>query len=118
MSNAAVGFILFSSFLLVTLRNLAFTSKRPGKTQQFNYYVVNDDDNKEGNRSGCPQNCQSDAFYMVDVPGLGYAEAPVKVREVRRMALELFITLFSCNRTPPPKSLFLGRNIHRIGNIC
>ncbi len=117
MSNAAAGFI-FSLFLLVTLRNLAFTSKRPGKTQQFNYYVVNDSDNEEGNRSGCPQNYQSDAFYMVDVPGLGYAEAPAKVREVRRGALKLFITLFSCNHTPRPKLLFLGQNIHRIGNVC
>ncbi len=78
--------IYFSTCLIETLRNLAFTSKRPGKTQQFNYFVVNGNI-ENGNDSGHPQNSESDAFYMVDVPGLGYAEAPSKVRDVRRMAL-------------------------------
>ncbi len=86
--------------LLVTLRNLAFTSKRPGKTQQFNYYMVNGD-NEKGNDSGrLPQNSESGTFYMVDVPGLGYAEAPSNVREVRCMALKLsFVSSFRCTTT-------------------
>lgn len=40
---------------------LAYTSKTPGKTQQFNYFVVN--------------NNTDNAFYLVDMPGLGYAKA-------------------------------------------
>ncbi|CAN0537434.1 unnamed protein product, partial [Laminaria digitata] len=40
---------------------LAFTSKRPGKTQQFNYFMMN--------------NNTENAFYLVDMPGMGYAKA-------------------------------------------
>lgn len=36
-------------------KDLAYVSKRPGKTQQFNYFVVN-----ENTRN---------AFYLVDIPG-------------------------------------------------
>lgn len=39
---------------------LAFTSKRPGKTQQFNYFMMN--------------NNTENAFYLVDMPGMGYAK--------------------------------------------
>jgi GTP-binding protein EngB required for normal cell division len=41
-------------------KDLAYVSKRPGKTQQFNYFLVNDK--------------TKSAFYMVDVPGVGYAK--------------------------------------------
>jgi len=44
-------------------KDLAYVSKRPGKTQQFNYFLVNDK--------------TKSTFYMVDIPGIGYA----KVRE-------------------------------------
>ncbi|CAN0196605.1 unnamed protein product [Hapterophycus canaliculatus] len=43
------------------MQALAFTSKRPGKTQQFNYFVMN--------------NNTDNAFYLVDMPGMGYAKA-------------------------------------------
>ena len=36
-------------------RNLAYTSGKPGKTQTLNFYLAND------------------SFYLVDVPGYGYA---------------------------------------------
>lgn len=39
---------------------LAFTSKTPGKTQQFNYFMMN--------------NNTENAFYLVDMPGMGYAK--------------------------------------------
>ena len=38
-------------------KSLARTSSQPGKTQTINYYNVND------------------AFYLVDLPGYGYAKA-------------------------------------------
>ena len=46
-----------SSFInaVVGRKNIAYTSGKPGKTQTLNFYLVNED------------------FYMVDVPGYGYA---------------------------------------------
>jgi len=46
-----------SSFIntLVNRKNFAHTSSKPGKTQTLNFYLVNND------------------FYLVDVPGYGYA---------------------------------------------
>ncbi|WEV51964.1 ribosome biogenesis GTP-binding protein YihA/YsxC [Lactobacillus sp. ESL0731] len=45
---------LINSFL--NRKNLARTSAQPGKTQTLNFYIVNED------------------FYLVDVPGYGYAK--------------------------------------------
>ena len=46
-----------SSFIntMLNQKNLARTSSRPGKTQTLNFYLVNDN------------------FYIIDVPGYGYA---------------------------------------------
>lgn len=41
---------------LLKRKNLARTSSQPGKTQTLNFYIVNED------------------FYLVDVPGYGYAK--------------------------------------------
>ncbi|KAL3933797.1 MAG: hypothetical protein SGPRY_000124 [Prymnesium sp.] len=42
---------------------IAYTSKTPGKTQQYNYFLVN------GGR-------EDGEFHLVDMPGLGFAKAP------------------------------------------
>ena len=54
-----------SSFIntLLGRKNLAKTSSHPGKTQTLNFYEVN----KE--------------FYLIDVPGYGYAEVSKKNRQ-------------------------------------
>ena len=54
-----------SSFIntLLNRKNLARTSSHPGKTQTLNFYEVNND------------------FYLIDVPGYGYAEVSKKRRE-------------------------------------
>lgn len=44
-------------------KNLARTSSQPGKTQTLNFYLVNED------------------FYLVDVPGYGYARVSQKKRQ-------------------------------------
>ena len=46
-----------SSFIntLINRKNFAHTSSKPGKTQTLNFYNVNE------------------SFYLVDVPGYGYA---------------------------------------------
>ena len=53
-----------SSFInaIVGRKNIAYTSGKPGKTQTLNFYLVNDD------------------FYMVDVPGYGYANVSKDVQ--------------------------------------
>ncbi|MFA6107415.1 MAG: ribosome biogenesis GTP-binding protein YihA/YsxC [Candidatus Latescibacterota bacterium] len=48
---------------LVQQRRLAHTSSSPGKTQQLNYYRVND------------------RLYLVDLPGYGYVRGGVGLRE-------------------------------------
>lgn len=44
-------------------KRLARTSNTPGKTQQMNYYEIDD------------------SFFLVDLPGFGFARAPKKERE-------------------------------------
>lgn len=48
---------------LLNRKNLARTSSAPGKTQTLNFYLVNDE------------------FYLVDVPGYGYAKVSKSQRE-------------------------------------
>ncbi len=49
--------------LLTYKENLAKTSQKPGKTQLINHFVIND------------------AWYLVDLPGYGYAHVSQKERE-------------------------------------
>ena len=53
-----------SSFIntLLNRKNLAHTSSRPGKTQTLNFYKIND------------------TFYLIDVPGYGYANVDKKTQ--------------------------------------
>ena len=53
-------------------RALAYTSKTPGKTQQFNYFLVNNQSKWD----------PAGKFHLVDLPGLGYAKVPQHVREM------------------------------------
>jgi len=43
----------------------AYTSKKPGKTQQYNYFILNEAPAAEWQ-----------PFHLVDLPGLGYAKVP------------------------------------------
>ncbi|PQJ36050.1 hypothetical protein BSZ35_16870 [Salinibacter sp. 10B] len=47
---------------LLGRKNLAYTSKTPGKTQQLNFFLIDS------------------RFYAVDLPGYGYAKAPKSER--------------------------------------
>lgn len=49
--------------MLCNRKTLAYTSQRPGKTQQFNYFLVN-------------SKSTDSKFYLVDLPGVGYAKVP------------------------------------------
>jgi GTP-binding protein len=59
---------------LLGRKNLAYTSKTPGKTQQLNFFRVDD------------------RFYLVDLPGYGYAKAPQSVREEWAQLQERYLT--------------------------
>jgi len=67
--------------MVTNRKSLAYTSKRPGKTQQFNFFAVNDhpnrgDEIKYGKEPVGEKD--ADSFYIVDMPGFGYAEVPEK----------------------------------------
>lgn len=54
-------------------RNLARTSSKPGKTQTLNFYSVND------------------SFYLVDVPGYGYANVSKEEQKKFGMMVEEYL---------------------------
>jgi len=54
--------------MLVNRKAMASTSATPGRTRHFTYYNVNRD------REDLPEQTASSNFYLVDVPGLGFAE--------------------------------------------
>src|SRR6056297_3753545 len=49
--------------MLIDRKNLALTSQKPGKTRTINHYRINDQ------------------WYMVDLPGYGYAQTSKKERK-------------------------------------
>lgn len=64
-----------SSFInsILSRKNLAYTSSRPGKTQTLNFYSVNDE------------------FYLIDVPGYGYAAVDKKTQAKFGMMIEEYL---------------------------
>ena len=69
-----------SSFIntILSRKNLAHTSSKPGKTQTLNFYKVND------------------SFYLIDVPGYGYALTDKKTQAKFGMMIEEYLE----KRTP------------------
>ena len=78
--------------MLVDRKNLAHTSRTPGKTQMINYYLVNGE------------------WYLVDLPGYGYARISKKKRREweqmirgylkKRMTLQCTFVLIDSNISP------------------
>lgn len=64
-----------SSFIntLINRKNFAHTSSTPGKTQTLNFYQVNN------------------SFYLVDVPGYGYAKASKDVQKKFGLMIEEYL---------------------------
>ncbi|PCI24975.1 MAG: YihA family ribosome biogenesis GTP-binding protein [SAR324 cluster bacterium] len=58
---------------LVNRKKLVKTSSTPGKTQLINYFLINEQ------------------FYFVDLPGYGFANVPVKVKNSWRGMIEEFL---------------------------
>ncbi len=59
---------------LLGRKNIAYTSQTPGKTRTINFYKIND------------------AFYIVDVPGYGYAKVSKVMREQFAQMIETYLT--------------------------
>lgn len=64
-----------SSFIntIICRKNFARTSAKPGKTQTLNFYLVND------------------SFYLVDVPGYGYAAVDKQKQKKFGMMIEEYL---------------------------
>jgi GTP-binding protein len=65
---------LINVLLQRTRSKIAHVSSRPGKTQALNYYRVND------------------RFFLVDLPGFGYAKVPAKLRDAWRTLIESYLS--------------------------
>ena len=65
-----------SSFIntILARKNFARTSSKPGKTQTLNFYLVND------------------KFYIVDVPGYGYANVSKSTQKKFGLMIEKYLT--------------------------
>jgi len=70
VGRSNVGKSSLVNFLL-NRKALASTSATPGHTKQFHLFAVNE---KQGGLGVCEQE-QPPSFRLVDVPGIGYAEA-------------------------------------------
>jgi GTP-binding protein len=78
--------------LLTNVHNLAKTSSTPGKTKLINHYLVND------------------TWYLVDLPGYGFARAGKKTRDtflsnigdylLKRKTLACLFILIDCRHQP------------------
>ena len=66
-----------SSFInsILSRNNLAYTSSKPGKTQTLNFYGVNNN------------------FYLIDVPGYGYANVDKKTQAKFGMMIEDYLKM-------------------------
>ncbi len=64
-----------SSFIntLISRKNYARTSSKPGKTQTLNFYLVND------------------LFYLIDVPGYGYAKVDKATNKKMGLMIEEYL---------------------------
>ncbi len=88
---------LINTLLGRTKKKIAHVSSRPGKTQALNFFRVNDD------------------FFLVDLPGYGFAAAPESVRSGWRNLVEGYLArpdgpaavvqLLDVRRDPSPDDL-------------
>ena len=59
--------------MLTARKGLAMTSQKPGKTQLINHFIIND------------------AWYLVDLPGYGYARLGKDSRDSLRRMIEDYV---------------------------
>jgi len=84
---------------LLNRKRLARTSTTPGRTQEINFFRIND------------------SFFFVDLPGYGYAKVPEAIRKQwgpmvetylrDRQTLSLVVVILDVRRDPSPEDLQL-----------
>ncbi|MDR1801214.1 MAG: ribosome biogenesis GTP-binding protein YihA/YsxC [Lachnospiraceae bacterium] len=79
---------------LINRKALARTSSAPGKTRTINYYAVNDE------------------FYLVDLPGYGFAKVSQAEKEAWGKLIERYL-----NKTAEIKSVFLLVDIRHAPSV-
>ena len=92
---------------LIHRTNLARTSSQPGRTQTINFYKMDN------------------AFYMVDLPGYGFAKVPQKIKEQwgqmietylnSREALTAIIMLVDARHEPTEDDQMMYNWLHEMG---
>lgn len=98
---------LINVILQRTRKKMAHVSAKPGKTQTLNFYRVNDH------------------FFLVDLPGYGYAKAPGPVRDSWREMVEWYLSrggglrgvvhLVDGRRPPSPLDLKMMEYLGEVG---
>lgn len=98
---------LINLLLLRHRSKIAHVSGQPGKTQAVNFYRVND------------------AFFLVDLPGFGYAKVPKALREGWKKLVEGYLSrdeglkgvvhLVDCRREPTPQDLEMLDYLAKLG---
>ena len=93
--------------MLANRKTLAKTSSRPGKTQTINHYLVND------------------SWYLVDLPGYGYATISKTMREmwvrmiedylINRENLQLVFVLIDARHEPQENDIHFINNLGELG---
>lgn len=95
---------------LLGRRQLARTSGRPGKTQTLNYFLINE------------------AFYLVDLPGYGYAEVSKSIKTAwaplidaylgRREPLRTVVQLVDLRHPPSRDDRMMQAMLRTVGRSC
>jgi len=98
---------LINTLLRRTRSKIAKVSAQPGKTQTLNYYRVND------------------AFYLVDLPGFGYAKVPKSIRAQWKPLVEGFLAreerlagvvhLIDVRHSPSPDDIHMVEYLAELG---
>lgn len=99
---------LINTLLRRTRSKLAHVSGTPGKTQALNFYDVNG------------------RFYLVDLPGFGYAKVPKSMRDAWGRLIDGYLArsdvdlrgvvhLVDCRREPTPQDLEMVEYLARLG---
>lgn len=61
---------------LTNQTRLAYVSKTPGRTQNLNYFAIPENNANNANNTNENSFCK----FLVDLPGYGYAKAPLEIR--------------------------------------
>jgi GTP-binding protein len=98
---------LINTLLRRTRSKVARVSSTPGKTQAINFYRVND------------------RFFLVDLPGFGYAKVPKTIRDAWRTLIETYLArstelrgvvhLVDCRRAPTELDLEMMEYLAGLG---